>query len=1802
MRLWTAIPLSLCALLPSSAFASSINAQVSLQSPPTASSTTLVDALSADPDYTLLIRLLKRSKLIPTLNKLNGSTFFAPTNDAIKRHSSSNSLWHTSLHRDPSLLADNLNEKLRQDLFYHLLNYTITLPTEEDVLVLKTLHFPRSPLDPPTHDPPPFPPWMPIPGGTLGGEPQRLRLAAHGGEIRVGVDSFGNGGVKLVKGQVDAGNGVLLGIDDVLPIPSNLGRFFIANVVAHHPSVSYFHKILTPEILDVLNTSSELTLFLPEDPAWDALHHIERLYLESEFAAADLRRIFEMHAVERKRVKWSDSFDPATNLTTVDGQVLNIVTSPDKVLVSDAELRQRDIYASNGVLHTVSSLLIPPGTLQLTPEKFLLTLNCTHFISLIHSVNLTHLVNDTETKYTILAPKDDVISLYGDDDLPEKGSEELKQLLKYHFLPGQWRPSKLRDGMLLETELDEPGLDGGRQVLEVEVSRSGKRNAESSSSIRFGGASIVGDPLEINNTFIYFVSQPLVPPADSLQVALPFLDLSSFLAAIFSASLADLLKTTPRTTLLIPRNSAFKRLGLLVSEHLLSATSKSDLEHVILHHALDDVVYAQSLQNSSSRTYATLEGSDIHVERTTNGSVLINSSGGWAGLNSDLYPKNMLSKTGVVHELSDVLIPRSLELTVGKLVKAAKGTTMASLVVKAGMDWVLNGTAPPEDSPWGREGHVGTGWTLLCPTDDAFKPFNLTQLYSDVRVLRAIVSQHLIKSPKAVAVSDAPNNNRPLVLGNSASYATLLSPLSEYGDIVFREIEGKELVVGIKDARGTNAQADWARVLSWGRATTGSGSGGVIRIDRLLLPYQPPWWIAYGAPAAVGVVGVLVICIFFLGVRVLWRRDTTEATYEPVGGFSRAEDALVDASAKINHAPCPPVRDRHRTAGLTGSPQITSAAVPSPPILESLSTSKAHAVKCTDADAALETRSASSTAADNVKSFIAGGFGGVAAVLVGHPFDLTKTRLQTAPPGAYKGALDVVRKTVAKDGITGMYRGMVPPLLGVTPIFAVSFWAYDASKALIYALTPNRTQSSLSTTELAAAGFLSAVPTTGITAPVERAKVLLQVQGQAGSDHKYKGVFDVMKHLYKEGGMRSIFRGSGATLARDGPGSAAYFAAYEVTKKFLTPAGSSPADLNLGAVIVAGGMAGVAMWAIAIPPDVLKSRLQSAPTGTYSGFFDCARKTIAVDGVGALWKGFGPAMGRAFPANAATFWQLSKDAPTSSVASSSRRTPQTSTQTREGSSSALSFLSERELERARLEGQKCLGGDTQREGDGANSSGSIKAEKAVEDDVFWDGEVRQTANKHVEKEKNGEDGKPVWRLSEIIGDKSQLSLAIISTYALDVQWIYQFFDPSTPVVLVTDSDGPPTEKKILPNWIRVTPFLPNGRGLMHMKFFLLFYKSGRLRIGISTANLIDFDWSDVENTVWVQDVPRRPSPIPHDPKASDFPAVFEDILRALNVSPALISSVHNDVRFPTCLFKDNLYVNFLPIDFFLASTHMLASNNPSGVNTSCIAGKHEGWPNVVKTGHMALMKSVREIGADACRTRRVVIEYQGSSIGNYTTQWLNEFYGSASGESPEEWLGKPTSRRTKLPWPPINILFPTAEWMIIATFEESGASGEASNSDTETKSGDEIEVVDGKGKEKKRVLGWMYTGSHNFSASAWGTLSGSGSTPVLYVRLVAPRASRIMSSSLNNTTQVKNYELGIVLPLHSESEIDWMSCFERPPKNYSSQELPWMVDKYVEKLVQDSKKSVADQAPIRLRLEGGKLLERIAAFVRSLKF
>ncbi|GAQ44065.1 hypothetical protein AtubIFM54640_001428 [Aspergillus tubingensis] len=281
-----------------------------------------------------------------------------------------------------------------------------------------------------------------------------------------------------------------------------------------------------------------------------------------------------------------------------------------------------------------------------------------------------------------------------------------------------------------------------------------------------------------------------------------------------------------------------------------------------------------------------------------------------------------------------------------------------------------------------------------------------------------------------------------------------------------------------------------------------------------------------------------------------------------------------------------------------------------------------------------------------IRSLAAGAAGGVCAVVVGHPFDLVKVRLQTAEKGVYSGAIDVVKRTVAREGLArGLYAGVSAPLVGVTPMFAVSFWGYDVGKTLVGKMSEVRVENNTpqyTIGQISAAGFFSAIPMTLITAPFERVKVLLQIQGQnpppPGQKPKYSGGLDVVRQLYQEGGIRSVFRGSAMTLARDGPGSAAYFAAYEYIKRTLTPKdaeGNVTGQLSMPAVLAAGGAAGIAMWIPVFPVDTIKSRLQSAPGRPTIG--GTIRTVYASGGFKAFFPGFGPALARAVPANAATF-------------------------------------------------------------------------------------------------------------------------------------------------------------------------------------------------------------------------------------------------------------------------------------------------------------------------------------------------------------------------------------------------------------------------------------------------------------------------------------------------------------------------------------------------------------------------------------
>lgn len=128
----------------------------------------------------------------------------------------------------------------------------------------------------------------------------------------------------------------------------------------------------------------------------------------------------------------------------------------------------------------------------------------------------------------------------------------------------------------------------------------------------------------------------------------------------------------------------------------------------------------------------------------------------------------------------------------------------------------------------------------------------------------------------------------------------------------------------------------------------------------------------------------------------------------------------------------------------------------------------------------------------------------------------------------YSGTFDCAAKTIKKEGVRGLYKGMSAPLTGVAPIFALCFAGYAFGKRVQQ--TGENTK--LTYSQIAIAGSFSGLMSTIITAPGERIKCLLQVQQASGGERKYKGMMDTAVQLYKEGGIRSVYKGSCATLLR----------------------------------------------------------------------------------------------------------------------------------------------------------------------------------------------------------------------------------------------------------------------------------------------------------------------------------------------------------------------------------------------------------------------------------------------------------------------------------------------------------------------------------------------------------------------------------------------------------------------------------------------------------------------------------------------
>ncbi|KAG0698182.1 carnitine/acyl carnitine carrier [Suillus ampliporus] len=294
---------------------------------------------------------------------------------------------------------------------------------------------------------------------------------------------------------------------------------------------------------------------------------------------------------------------------------------------------------------------------------------------------------------------------------------------------------------------------------------------------------------------------------------------------------------------------------------------------------------------------------------------------------------------------------------------------------------------------------------------------------------------------------------------------------------------------------------------------------------------------------------------------------------------------------------------------------------------------------------------------DPTTDFIAGTIAGIVGLLIAHPFDTVKVRLQNPDLSSkYHSVSHAFATIIREERFSGLYKGIASPLATCAFMNGLIFASY---KFFLKAQVMDDSIPSL--TQVAIAGSCCGVAMSLFTAPIELIKIRQQnmLESGLGSVSATK----LVSTIHRKHGLKGLFRGFTATALRE-IGYGAYFFGYEATSRYLTTPSSglngssslldsSQAEsIPLWVLLVSGGVAGVIGWLPTFPMDVVKTRMQSTEAGEvrsimlsetttvdnpYRTTMSTIRHSYRTDGVGVFVRGLSPTLLRAIPVNMATF-------------------------------------------------------------------------------------------------------------------------------------------------------------------------------------------------------------------------------------------------------------------------------------------------------------------------------------------------------------------------------------------------------------------------------------------------------------------------------------------------------------------------------------------------------------------------------------
>ena len=419
------------------------------------------------------------------------------------------------------------------------------------------------------------------------------------------------------------------------PLPS------IAEIAAGDPNFSTLVAALDAAgLVETLAGEGSFTVFAPTNDAFAALPAgtVDALLADP---TGDLTQILLYHVVDG--VARAADVVNLSEATTLNGAPVAIAVVDGGVRLNESvNVVTTDIEASNGVIHVIDGVLLPPAA-EPTASIAEIAAGDPNFSTLVAALDAAGLVETLagEGSFTVFAPTNDAFAALPAgtvEGLLEDPQGALTDILLYHVVDGVARAEDVV-GLTEATTLN------GAPIA-IAVVDGGVRLNDS--------VNVVTTDIEATNGVIHVIDGVLLPPADEAaeptasiaEIAAGDPNFSTLVAALDAAGLVETLAGEGDFTVFAPTNDAFAALPAGTVETLL-ADPTGDLTQILLYHVLGVRAAAANVVNLTSAE--TLQGSEVSID-VVDGGVVLNDA-------VRVVTTDIPATNGVIHVIDAVLIP-----------------------------------------------------------------------------------------------------------------------------------------------------------------------------------------------------------------------------------------------------------------------------------------------------------------------------------------------------------------------------------------------------------------------------------------------------------------------------------------------------------------------------------------------------------------------------------------------------------------------------------------------------------------------------------------------------------------------------------------------------------------------------------------------------------------------------------------------------------------------------------------------------------------------------------------------------------------------------------------------------------------------------------------------------------------------------------------------------------------------------------------------------------------------------------------